>query len=370
MSRQTWLEIDISAIGRNVALLRARIPKPARLMAVVKADGYGHGAVQVAEAALENGADFLGVALPEEGARLRMAGIAAPILVLGGILPEGAEAVRQYGLTQAVFDVQAVRALADEAARAGKTIDVHIKVDSGMGRVGVRDASEMLRVYEAIQAQPALRLTGVFTHFADATNEDLAFAREQAGRFLSIARFVKARHPEILLHAANSAAALRCPELAMDMVRTGIALYIDPGLPGEAGAGLSGAMRWVTRAVHVKEIQPGETVGYGRTFTAALPTRVMTLPVGYADGYHRVIGGQGWALVRGRRATVIGRVCMDQMMVDVSHIKDAAVGEEAVLLGRQGGECITVREMAGWCGMIDYEILLSPTARVPRVYRT
>ena len=366
--RPTRLEIDLAVIGRNVRLLRSRVPEAAALMAVVKADGYGHGAAQVGRAALENGASWLAVAIPEEGARLREAGIVAPILVLGGIAREGAEAAARYHLTQAVFDLDTVAWLEEAASRHRTAVDVHLKVDSGMGRIGVRTEKEMLAVADAARSAKHLRLTGVFTHFATSDEEDLSFTKAQAARFAGLVSALKYGFPEVMVHAANSAALLRCPEFAYDMVRAGIALYVDPRLPGDCGHGLGEAMRWVTRAVQVKEIAPGESVSYGRRFVAGRPTRVMTLPVGYADGYHRVIGGRGRALVRGRSAPVIGRVCMDQIMLDVTDIPDACAGDEVVLLGRQGEEWISVREMGVWCGMIDYEVLLSPTARVPKVY--
>lgn len=366
--RPTWLEISLGTLARNVRLLRASVPGRTMLMAVVKADGYGHGAAQVARVALQNGAVWLSVAIPEEGAKLRESGIVAPILVLGGISREGAEAAARFRLTQAVFNTETVRWLQEASARHGVMVDVHIKVDSGMGRIGVRKKESLLAVAKAVLSSSHLRLTGVFTHFAEADAEDLAYTIAQRDRFEALIAPLKAMRPDLLVHAANSAALLRCPALAYDMVRAGIALYEDPGFPDHAGEGLAAAMRWVSHAIHVKWIKPGETVSYGRTFAAARETRVMTLPVGYADGYHRSIGGRGRALVRGRSAPVIGRVCMDQIMLDVTDIPDAALGDEAVLLGAQGDETITVREMGAWCGMNDYEILLSPTARVPRVY--
>lgn len=367
--RPTRLEIDLQAVARNVRILRGRIPQTTKLMAVVKADAYGHGAVPVAETALQNGAECLAVALVEEGVQLRQSGISAPVLVLGGIAREGAQAVAAYGLIQTVFDVETVRWLEEAAAREGTAVDVHLKVDTGMGRIGVRSEAEARAVAEAALASDHVRLSGVFTHFATSDGEDLGFAREQNARFVSLVSALKALRPDLTVHAANSAAILRVPEAHYDLVRAGIALYVAPDLPDGAGDGLSDAMRWVTRAVHVKDVEPGETVSYGRIFTARRPTRVMTLPVGYADGYHRAIGGRGRALVRGQSAPVIGRVCMDQCMLDVTGIDGARAGDEVVLLGAQGRERITAREMGTWCGMIDYEIVLSPTARVPRIYR-
>ncbi|MDR0928286.1 MAG: alanine racemase [Oscillospiraceae bacterium] len=366
--RPTWIEVDLGRLAQNVQTLRARLPLPARLMAVVKADAYGHGAVQVAQTALGHGADALAVAIPEEGAQLRGAGLTAPILVLGGIAPEGAEAALRYALTQTIFDADTARALETAARERGGTARVHIKIDSGMGRVGVRDENELRALLAVLADCPHVTVTGVFTHFATADAEDLAFTHQQAVRFAPLAAIVKKAHPAAIAHAANSATLLRCPQYAFDMARAGIALYVNPDIPGDAGAGLGDLMSWKTRAVHVKTIAPGETVSYGRRFTAERPTRVMTLPVGYADGYHRAIGGKGRALVRGQSAPVIGRVCMDQTMLDVTEIPGAKVGDEVVLLGQQGTERITAREMGQWCGMIDYEIVLSPTARVPRVY--
>ncbi len=366
--RPTRLEIDLSALEENARRLRAKTPKTALLMAVVKADAYGHGAAQAARAAIRGGADWLAVAIPEEGVALREAGLDAPLLVLGGIAKEGAEAAAAYGLSQAVFDAETVRYLDEAAARRGTTLGLHVKVDSGMGRIGVRDEAALNRLVAAIDAAKHVRLEGVFTHFATSDDEDLSFAREQARRFEAITATTRASHPDAIVHACNSAALLRCPEYAYGMVRAGIALYCDPNLPGGEGAGLREAMRWTTRAVYVKEVEPGESVSYGRRFVAERPTRVMTLPLGYADGYRRCLGGTASALVRGRRAPVIGRVCMDQIMLDVTDVPDAAVGDEVVLLGAQGNERISAREFAGWLGTIEYEVFLSPTARVPKVY--
>ena len=366
--RPTRLEIDLTQIAANTRLLRAHVPERAALMAVIKADAYGHGAAEVARTALSNGATWLGVALVEEGARLREAGVDAPILVLGGISQAGAEAVVGYGLTQAVFDVQAIEWLEAAATRHGTVVDVHLKVDSGMGRIGVHTEAAFHEMVNVALAAEHVRLTGVFTHFAMADEKDPAFTQAQAARFTSLVAALRQIRPNVLAHAANSAALLRYPALSFDMVRAGIALYMDPCLPENGGKGLGVAMRWVTHGVQVKEIAPGDTVGYGCRFTAQRPTKVMTLPVGYADGYHRCIGGRGRVLVRGKSVPVIGRVCMDQTMVDVTDVPGAAVGDEAVLLGRQGDEWISVREMGEWCGMIDYEVLLSPTGRVPRIY--
>ena len=367
--RLTRLEIDLDVIARNARYLRAKTPAQAKMMAVVKADAYGHGAVEVSRAALPNGADALAVAIPEEGVALREAGIEAPILVLGGVNAAGAEADVQFGLTQTVYDERTVENLQSAARRLGKTAAAHLKIDSGMGRIGVRTEDEARRVLAAIEAAPRVRLTGAFTHFATADESGgEAFEREQHERFMALAGPVKAAHPEILLHCANSAAMLRAPQYAHDMVRAGVALYGNPRFPGGEGEGLSEAMRWTTEAAYVKTVAPGETIGYGRAFTAQRPTRVMTVEVGYADGYPRRMGNRAYALVRGWRAPVIGRVCMDQAMLDVTEIPDARAGDEVVLLGAQGAQKITIRQLAEWMDVIDYEAMLAPSGRVPRVY--
>ena len=355
MQRYHFCEIDLAAIRHNVGVMKSHIAGGARFLAVVKADAYGHGAAPVAKAALEAGADMLAVAIPEEGIELREAGIAAPILVLGGIEESAAEAVVQNDLTQVVFDERRIRALAQAGQKLGRCAEVHLKLDTGMNRIGVRTAEE------------AQALTGCFTHMATADEPDPTGTLRQIERFEALCKAVKAVHPgKIICHGANTASIFRYPQLHADMVRGGLALYGYPPVP--EATGLQPAMRWVTRGIYVKTIAPGDRVSYGGTFVATRPTVVMTLPVGYADGYRRGISGKGCVLVRGRRAPILGRVCMDQMMVDVTDIPGAQEGDEAVLLGRQGDEQIDAEEMAAWLDTISYEVLCSPSKRVPRVY--
>ncbi len=365
--RETCCQIDLGAIQNNVRVMRAHLAPGAKLMAVVKADAYGHGAVPVAQAALEAGAAALAVAIPEEGIELREAGIDAPILVLGGIEPGAAQAVVEADLTQTVFDEAAARALSEAAVRLQKPERVHIKLDTGMNRIGVRDARKAEALTRAIDALPGVEVTGCFTHMATADGEGDEGTRAQLARFEALCAAVARAHPgRITRHAANTACIFRYPQTHFDMARGGIALYGYPPVP--EAKGLLPAMRWTARAVMVKEIAPGERVGYGGAFEAERPTRVMTVPVGYADGYRRALSGKGFVLSRGRRAPVIGRVCMDQIMVDVTDIPGAQAGDEVVLLGAQGNETIDAQEMADWLGTISYEVLCSPGKRVPRVY--
>ena len=367
MLRTNVCEIDLEAIRNNVRVMRAHIAGDAKLMAVVKADAYGHGAIPVARAALQAGAQALAVAIPEEGIELREAGFDVPILVLGAIEPQAAEAVVRHELMQTVFEEGSVRALSAAGEKLGRDAQVHIKLDTGMNRIGLRDADEVRALVRLIDALSGIRLTGCFTHMATADGDDSAGTLAQLSRFETLCGAIREEHPEpITRHAANTASIFRYPQAHMDMVRGGIALYGYPPVP--EAQGLRPAMRWSARAVMVKEIAPGERVGYGGTFEAVRPTRVMTVPVGYADGYSRALSGRGCVLVRGKRAPILGRVCMDQIMVDVTDIPGVQAGDEVVLLGAQGTDCIDAQEMADWLGTISYEVLCSPSRRVPRVY--
>ena len=367
MLRYNVCEIDLEAIRNNVRVMRGASAQGAAFLAVVKANGYGHGAVPVARAAIEAGASMLAVAIPEEGIELREAGITLPILVLGGIEPQAAEAVAAHDLTQVVFDEARIRALSAAGVKLGKTAKVHLKLDTGMCRIGVRTPEEAAALTALIDSLPGIELTGCFTHMATADEDEQAGTLAQIARFEQLTAAIAAVHPQpITRHAANTASIFRYPQAHYDMVRGGIALYGYPPMDGVKG--LRPAMRWAARAVYVKEIQPGDRVSYGGLFEAKAPTRVMTVPVGYADGYRRGLTGKGCVLVRGQRAPILGRVCMDQIMVDVTHIDGAQAGDEVVLLGAQGNDMIDADEMAAWLGTISYEVICSPSARVPRVY--
>jgi alanine racemase len=253
--------------------------------------------------------------------------------------------------------------LAQECRGQKKEAFVQLKVDTGMGRIGVRNEVEAQAVLKALQAAPQVKLTGAYTHFADADGSEEKFAMQQLAAFERITGMLP---KGILRHSANSAATLRYPNTHFDMVRPGIALYGCP--PVKTDVPLRPAQRWVTEVIHVKEISPGDTVSYGRTFTAEKPMRVATLPVGYGDGYHRMLSNRGKVLIGGEFAKILGRVCMDQTMVDVTDIPAAVPGAQAVLLGKQGGNEITADQMGDWAGTISYEVLLAPTVRVIRRY--
>ena len=369
--RPTHAEIDLSAIAANVALACRLAGPETRVMAVVKADAYGHGAVPVARVALAAGATWLGVAIPEEAVPLRAAGIASRILVLGPVAPDQADLVAAHDLDQCVSDQAQAEAL-DRAARAcGRVLGIHLKVDTGMGRVGLRPR-ELHGVAEKIRALPSVRLAGLMTHFADAEAEEPGFAREQLARFADAARDLPAvpQGGMPLRHAANSAALLFLPEARLDLVRPGIMLYgYHPRGPrGGPEPPLRPALRLRTAISQIRDVAQGESVSYGRTFVAPRDLRVATLPVGYADGCGRLLSNRGQVLIRGQRVPIVGRVCMDMTMVDVSGLPDVRVGDEAVLIGRQGADEITADEVAELQGTISYEILCRIGPRVPRIY--
>jgi alanine racemase len=368
--RPTYAEIDLAAIAANVGLARRLAGPGVEVMAVVKADAYGHGAVPVAGTALEAGATWLGVAIPEEAIPLRMAGMTCRILVLGPISPAQADLVAAYRLDQCVCDLAQAEAL-DRAARAhGRKLSLHLKVDTGMGRVGLRPR-EVRGVAEKIAGLPSVRLAGLMTHFAESEAEDPAFAREQLARFAEVTHELRGAGIAVpLRHASNSGALLHLPEARLDLVRPGIMLYgYHPrGRQQVADPGLRPALRLRTAISQIQTVTRGESVSYGRTFVAPRDLRVATLPVGYADGVGRLLSNRGQVLIRGRRVALIGRVCMDMVMVDVTDLSDVRLGDEAVLIGRQGAEEISADEVAEAQGTISYEILSGIGPRVPRVY--
>lgn len=363
--RGTYIQVDLGAIANNARTLKEAMAPTPHMMAVVKANAYGHGLVQVARTALKNGADWLGVAIPEEGERLREAGVTSPILVLGAVNARGAEASVCFGLTQTVFDEDRVRLLEAAASRRQTRVDVHLKCDTGMGRIGVRTEKELRAVLAALAKAPHVRLTGAFTHLADADADGDDYTEDQLRRFDEMRRLLP---PGLLCHAAASAGAARYPKARYQMVRQGIALYGCPTVAEEPP--LAPALSWHTEIAYVKTVPAGASISYSRTYQARQETRVATLPVGYGDGYHRALSGRAMVLIGGQRCPVIGRVCMDQIMVDVTDVpqEKTAVGAPVVLLGKQGKEEITAGELANWAGTISYEMLLAATARVPIAY--
>lgn len=361
--RETYLQVDLSAIRHNVKAFAdmARVP----VAAVVKADAYGHGAVPVAKAALEAGAKMLAVALVEEGVTLREAGITAPILTLGLTGEEGLREGLLQGLTLCVCTMEQIKALGSISKKLRMTAHVHLKLDTGMGRIGVRTPEQAAQLYRCCMENGVL-VDGVFTHFATAdVPQRQEYVRCQADRLLGMLAALRQAGFNGIVHASASAASILNQDLRFDMVREGISLY---GTDISGKLGLRPALTWKTKIVYLKSIADGESVSYGQRFFAQGERRIATLPVGYADGYRRAMAGKAQALVRGQRVPVVGTICMDQIMLDVTDVADAAIGDEVVLMGAQGKDVIADTELAQWADTINYEIMTGISARVPRVY--
>ncbi len=373
MQHSTWTEIDLDAIRHN--LRRMQAITGTNVMAVVKANAYGHGALAVARAAAQAGAAWLGVARPAEGLELRAAGLELPILVLGATPPEGAAEAIQSDLSLTVFDLDLARAYAAAAHRLGRAARLHLKIDTGMGRLGARPG-QALELMRAVTALEGAELQGIFTHYANADlltspggGEGQIPSHDQLARFQSVLSALLAedlRPP--LVHTANSAAALTMPGARYDLVRVGIALYgLNPSPSVPCPPGFRPALQWKAAVAQVKTLPPGHGISYGSEYTTTEKETVAVVPVGYADGYRRVPKNVNEVLIRGRRAPVRGRVCMDQIVVGVSHIAGARPGDEVVLLGPQGADAITADDLAHRWGTINYDITSGIMARVPRV---
>ena len=365
-SRGVWAEIDLSALRHNISVIRNHIAKGARFCAVVKADAYGHGAVAVAREAVAMGADYLAVAVLSEAENLRRAGFTTPILVLGATQIEEADSVVDFGVTQAVFSRDVAAAISAAAQRRRRRAKVHLAVDTGMGRIGVRpeDAGALAAF---IAGLPNIELEGMFSHFALADATDKTVANEQFGRFQAAMDDVKAKGIEIpICHIANSAAILEMPETHLDMARAGIILYgLAPSDEVGQDAGLQPVMSVKARLTHVKTLHEGETVSYGCTFRAPKDILVGTLPLGYEDGYTRLYAGKAKVDLRGHLLPVIGRICMDQCMVELTGVKNVAVGDTVTIMG---GDLLPADALASWIGTINYEVVCMFSPRIPRVY--
>ncbi|HEX7289630.1 MAG TPA: alanine racemase [Conexibacter sp.] len=369
MSLRALARVDLAAVERNCERLRFAAGPHTALCAVVKANAYGHGTVPVARAALAGGASWLAVAAAEEATELRAAGVAAPILMMGALSAEELPVALDARADVVAWRPAFVAALL-EAARSRETpLRVHVKLDVGMGRLGIRDADELLRLAERIHAAPELRLVGAMTHLPCA-DEDLARTRAEVERFRAFGARLRELKPDVVLHAANSAATLALPESRLDMVRCGVAIYgLDPFGVDPAEHSLEPALELRSYVGALKPLAPGESVGYGGTFVAGAPTWIATLPIGYGDGWRRAFSDNAEVLIGGRRRPLVGRVSMDNVTVDVGpDAAGIAEGDEAVLLGRQGDERVTAEELARRIDTINYEITTGLTARPTRVY--
>ncbi|MCP4374155.1 MAG: alanine racemase [Deltaproteobacteria bacterium] len=373
-----WAEIDLNAIAHNVREIRRITDPKAGLMVAVKANAYGHGIIEVARQTLQSGADALGVARVSEGIRLRKAGIDAPVLVFGYTIPSEASRLYEFDLIQTVYSYETARALSDTASALGLKINIHLKVDTGMGRLGLlpdnlRDApaDSAVKEVKSITGLSNLKLEGIFTHFATADWSDKSYAEKQFQIFSNfLNQLSKAGLKFSVRHAANSGAIIDMPQTHLDMVRAGISTY---GLyPSDeidkSRIKLLPAMSLKARIIHLKKVPAGFMVSYGITHETKKPTTIATIPAGYGDGLSRLMSSNGHMLVHGQKAPIIGRVCMDLTMIDVGHIPEVKIEDEVVIFGHQGSASISTDEIAELTGTINYEVVTRILDRVPRVY--
>jgi len=364
--RQVWAEVNLQTLRENYFKLQAFTQS--EIMPIVKADAYGHGVIPVVKTLMACGAQRYGVALLEEALEIKAVFPELTIMVIGATELDQSEMLVKEDIIPAIFQLSHARALSSEAVKQNRTARLHIKIDTGMGRIGFRetDFAEILK----IAALPNLFIEGIFMHFATSDQRDLSFAKEQLKRFQSLYDKLKKAGLNIpIRHVANSAAIIQFPESHFELVRLGISLYgLTPSSQVGGNIGLEPVMSWKAKVSYVKSIKTGETVSYGRTFLAAYPTRVATVPVGYADGLRRALSNHGEMLIHGRRSTMIGRICMDQTMLEVTKIPGVQVGDVVTILGKDKHEEINATEMADWIGTISYEVVCGISKRVPRVY--
>lgn len=367
--RPTFCSIDHQALRWNFRQVREKVGRHVKVLSVVKANAYGHDACPVTKTLAEEGSDAFGVATLEEGLEIRHETIESPILVLAGVYPGQVEQFLRNRLTPVVCDTESLNNLEAAVRSQGATLNVHLKVDTGMARIGF-SAAEVDSWLPLLKKLKALRIVGVFSHFAQAESVDGSYTRKQMELFDQVVRRLQEQGCKpALIHLANSAAVITLPSSHFSMVRPGLMLYgIHPSPAMMSQVHLKPVLSWKTRILQLKPLPKGSGISYGQTFVTERESLIATLPVGYADGYPRLLSNRGAVLVRGQRARVVGRVCMDLTMVDVTDIREVQQGDGVVLLGNQGEEVISADEMAQWANTISYEILTSIGARVPRVH--
>ncbi len=364
-----WAEVNLNHIRDNYNLIRDKIGKDVKILAVVKAEAYGHGMMPVSKLLAENNVDYLGVARVKEAIQLRKGGISCPILLFGPFSPTQIDTVISYQITPTVYTLELANAINRGARRRNITHKVHLKIDTGMGRVGIWH-EQALELTRAIFKLPNIELEGIYTHFPSADEQEKDFTYQQIDDFKQLINRLEKQGIIIpCKHAANSAAILDIEESYFNLVRPGLMLYgIYPSRHVLRDLVLKPAFSLKTTVTYLKNISPGRSISYGREYVAKTPTVVATLPLGYVDGYSHLLSNKSSVLIKGRRAPIAGRICMDQMMVDVGKIEDVKVGDEVVLIGSQGTQEIKIEEIADACGTISYQVLCWINQEVPRLY--
>jgi alanine racemase len=369
---RAWTEIDLDSIAHNIREIKKNIKEDTQIMAAVKADAYGHGVMETSKILIENGVDALAVSMLDEAIQLRRNNIKVPVLVLNHTDPERVTEIIENDLTQTLYSYEMATSISDEAKKRGMEVKVHIKIDTGMGRVGLKAGYSAVKNLLSIAKLPGIVMEGLFTHFATADIKNDEYTKNQFSTFMSICNELS--RVGILIpykHVSNSAAIINYPEMNLDMVRPGIMIYgLYPSNEcNDERFDLKPAMSLKAKIIHIKELEKDCSVSYGRTYTTGKTTKVATIPIGYADGYSRTLSNKASVLINGQKAPVIGTICMDQCMVDITDIKgDINIGDEVVLFGKQGNSQINVEEPASLAGTINYEIISILGKRLPRVY--
>lgn len=368
----TFIEVDLGSISHNIRAVQKHIGPSVGLMPVVKANAYGHGLSEVAKTAVGTGAQRLAVNRVGEGVALRQAGIAVPILVLGYAGPGEMRTVVEHRLTPTITEPEVSKTLSGRASRSGKKIRVHVKVDTGMGRFGLLP-HEAVPFIKRLVKLAGIQVEGIFTHFSVADSKkasDRAYTLKQFARFQKVLSDLKAAGIDISLsHAANSAATMYYPQTHLDLVRPGIIIYgLQPSSDRKSPLSLRPALSLKSRVARIRTLPRGSSIGYGRRFITKKETPIALVPVGYGDGYHRLISNKGEVLINGKRAPIVGTISMDQLMVDVSRVGPIKLDQEVVLLGKQGKDRISAEEVAAWAETINYEVVTLLLPRAPRVY--
>lgn len=364
-------EINLDALKQNIKEIQKIVHPNSEIIGIVKADAYGHGAVEISRVLVEQGVERLAVAIVEEGIQLRQAGIKVPILILGYIPPCYAEDIIQYHLTPTVFTYEMAQAFSKAGEKYNYTVPIHLKLDTGMGRIGFLIKKESIQEIQRIKELPYIKMEGIYTHFSTADEADRSFTESQINQFHWFVQRLQQKGMDIpIKHICNSAGIIQFATEHLNAVRPGIILYgLYPSKEvNHHQLRLCPVMSLKTHISHIKEVEKGTPISYGKTYITQQNTKVATLPVGYADGYSRMLSSKGHVLISGKRAPIIGRICMDQCMVDISHIPHAQVGDEVVLIGTQEKEVISVEEIAEILETINYEVVCMVGKRIPRVY--
>lgn len=371
MEKRTWAEVDLDAIAHNIQEIRKITNPNAQIMAVVKADAYGHGFMEVAKTLLENGADRLAVAVLQEGKQLRSRGVDVPILILGASSEESAEDLINFDITPSVFDYEFAKALSYIAEKKEKVTKIHIKIDTGMSRIGfvaTDDNRAIIDEIVKISKLPYIEIEGIFSHFATSDEADQSYTLLQYNRFMDVVKGLEEKGVKIpIKHICNSAGIMMYPEMHLDMVRPGVILYgmYPSDEVDKSRLALIPAMTLKARISYVKEVESGRGVSYGKEYITEGVTKIATVPIGYADGYLRKLAKNGKMIAGGESVPIIGRICMDQCMIDVTNVHNINKGDEAIIFGREG---VTIDDLAKWLETINYEVSCLIGKRIPRIY--